>query len=194
MIDPNTQIRSVEPGPDDANLRMSARMADYEKSLLELRARVDELFLQFMQSKQREDELSRDIASASREQLADTIQRLVDRRRELAAKKLQAETTTALLFLDITDDDLQRQIEKARLELERANRVVATKSESIKSDSQKMEAIKLGKPEKEIKPILKSDWWRQRFDRIADILLIALMWAILQEWIVPLINAAFGKK
>ena len=195
MNEPPTQHLPAKPLPDpgDINRQISARLAIYEKNQLDLRSRVDDLFLQFMTSRQQDNELSRDLAASTREKLIESIEAMNRQRKEITAKKIRAATATEVLLLDMADDTLRDRLERMRAELERISKVVSNKSEAIVRDSQKIEAIKLNKPEAE-KQIGKPAWWTARFDRIVDALLIVLAWAVLQEWILPLLNVAFGKK
>lgn len=194
MNEPPTQHLPAKPvpDPDDKNRQISARLAAVERNQIDLRSRLDDLFLQFMSSRQQDNELSRDLATSTREKLIESIETMKQQRKEITTRKIKAETATEVLLLDMADDTLRDQIERTHSELERVSKVVANKSSAIVRDSEKIEAIKLNKPEPAEKQIGKPAWWTARFDRIADAFLLVLAWAVMQEWVLPLINKAFG--
>lgn len=196
------KTQRIDPQEVRAELEMSNRVALLERRLIDVGGRIDEMYISFLESRQRENVLSRELAETTQQRLSTSIQGLLEKRDEIRSQRVNAENKTELLMLNMMEDDIEARIERTRADLDRAKLVIEKTEKAISESNTNIKAVKDGKPSTPAQPLKFGSWlWFQ--DKFItnglQVVWIALLLAFMQIGIIPLfqfllqlLNKAFG--
>lgn len=186
--EPPTGASATEPPAWSMERNISARLAIFEKRLMETDSKIAALAEQFMLSQLHSSEAERDMAHSTIERMEAAIEQIREKRETLAKQKAGTSNQHDRFMLEMMDDFLLNRLERTEAERDQA---LITKDKAEKGVKESQRGIKV------VAANTTPGRWdfmsKPPFASVIQALLLLIVLEIIRSWIIPLLAGAFAR-